>query len=289
MPGIEAKDFASPDESVTFDHGRVDLVNIGALPIGREVLEPGFRWSTHVQPIVGTDWCEFHHVTYLLSGRFHIAMRDGESRELTAGQAMDVAPGHDAWVVGNEPVVLIDFHGFVGWAKAPEPGERVLSTILFTDIVDSTAAAERLGDKAWERLLAAHHEDARSLLGLHRGREVKMTGDGFLMTFEAPARAIAYALAMTSAAKKLGLEIRAGIHTGEVEVSSGDLRGLAVHLAARIMAVAEPSSVFVSETCRELASGSTVEFVDRGRHAFKGISGERLVFEARVRGSVVPA
>ena len=288
MSGIEAKDFAEPDETVTFDHGRADLVKIGSLAIGREVLEPGWRWSTHVKPIVGTEWCEFHHVTYLLSGRLHVVARDGESRELTGGEVMDLAPGHDAWVVGEEPVVTIDFQGIVGWAKAPEPGERVLTTILFTDIVASTAAAERLGDKAWERLLAAHHEDVRSLLELHRGREVKTTGDGFLATFDAPAHAIACALAITSASKKLGIEIRAGIHTGEVEISSGDLRGVAVHLAARIMDVAEPGSVFVSETCRELASGSRVHFLDRGSHAFKGISGERLVFEARERVGTVP-
>ena len=288
MSGIEAKDFAEPDETVAFDHGRADLVKIGSLAIGREVLEPGWRWSTHVKPIVGTEWCEFHHVTYLLSGRLHVVARDGESRELTGGEVMDLAPGHDAWVVGEEPVVTIDFQGIVGWAKAPEPGERVLTTILFTDIVASTAAAERLGDKAWERLLAAHHEDVRSLLELHRGREVKTTGDGFLATFDAPAHAITCALAIASASKKLGIEIRAGIHTGEVEVSSGDLRGVAVHLAARIMDVAEPGSVFVSETCRELASGSGVRFLDRGSHAFKGISGERLVFEARERVGTVP-
>jgi len=288
MSGIEAKDFAEPDETVAFDHGRADLVKIGSLAIGREILEPGWRWSTHVKPIVGTEWCEFHHVTYLLSGRLHVVARDGESRELTGGEVMDLAPGHDAWVVGEEPVVTIDFQGIVGWAKAPEPGERVLTTILFTDIVASTAAAERLGDKAWERLLAAHHEDVRSLLELHRGREVKTTGDGFLATFDAPAHAITCALAIASASKKLGIEIRAGIHTGEVEVSSGDLRGVAVHLAARIMDVAEPGSVFVSETCRELASGSGVRFLDRGSHAFKGISGERLVFEARERVGTVP-
>jgi class 3 adenylate cyclase len=178
---------------------------------------------------------------------------------------------------------MIDFQGVVGWAKAPEPGERVLTTILFTDIVASTATAERLGDKEWRHLLASHGEDVQGLLELHRGREVKMTGDGFLATFDAPARAITFALELASAAGKLGIEIRAGLHTGEVEVVSGDLRGVAVHLASRIMGAAEPGTVFVSATSRELASGTGLEFVDRGSHQFKGIDGPRQVYEARRR------
>jgi class 3 adenylate cyclase len=183
--------------------------------------------------------------------------------------------------VGDEPVVLIDFQGIVGFGKPPEPGERVLTTILFTDIVASTEAAERLGDKAWERLLDSHYEDVLSLLASHRGREVKATGDGFLATFDAPGHAIGCALAIVASARKLDIEIRAGVHTGEVEASSGDLRGVAVHLAARIMASAEPGTVLVSATTRELTTGSPVVFTDLGIHSFKGIRGERQVYEAR--------
>jgi class 3 adenylate cyclase len=121
------------------------------------------------------------------------------------------------------------------------------------------------------------------MLELHRGREVKTTGDGFLATFDAPARAIACALAIAGASRKLGIEIRAGVHTGEVEISDGDLGGVAVHLAARIMAAAGPGEVFVSATSRELASGAGVEFVDRGSRLFKGMTEQRQIYEVRPR------
>jgi class 3 adenylate cyclase len=282
MP-VEAKTFEQPDETVTFDHGRVHIVTVGSMTIGHEVVEPGWRWSEHVKPIVGTEWCEFHHAMYVLSGRMRVVMRDGETHDIVAGQVVDVTPGHDAWVVGDEPVTSIDIQGVTGWARAPEPGERVLTTVLFTDIVGSTLAAERLGDAAWRRLLATHHEDARTLLAHHRGRLVNTTGDGFVATFDAPARAIRCAVDLAAAADRLGIAIRAGVHTGEVEFADDDLRGLAVHLAARIMAAADPGTTFTSGTTRELAIGAGIEFVDRGTREFKGISGERPVYEARLQ------
>ena len=281
MP-VEAKTFEQPDETVTFERGRVQVVTVGSMTIGYEVAEPGWRWSEHVKPIVGTEWCEFHHAMYVLSGRMRVVMRDGEERDVVRGEVVDIPPGHDAWVVGDEPVTSIDLQGVVGWARAPEPGERVLTTVLFTDIVDSTVVAERLGDAAWRRLLATHQEDARSLLAHHRGRLVNTTGDGFVATFDAPARAVRCALDLAAAADRLGMAIRAGVHTGEVEFADGDLRGLAVHLAARIMSAADPGGIFVSGTARELAIGAGIEFVDRGVREFKGISGERQVYEARL-------
>ena len=281
MP-IEAKTFDEPDETVTFDHGRVHIVTVGSMTIGHEVAEPGWRWSEAVKPIVGTEWCEFHHAMYVLSGRMRVLMRDGESRDLVAGDVVDISPGHDAWVVGDEPVASIDLQGVVGWARAPEPGERVLTTVLFTDMVGSTQEAERLGDAAWKRLLATHQEDARSLLGHHRGRLVNTTGDGMVATFDAPARAVRCALALAAAAERLGIALRAGIHTGEVEFVNDDVRGLAVHLAARIMEAADPGTAFVSGTTRELTIGAGIDFLDRGSRTLKGISEERAVFEARV-------
>ena len=282
MP-VEAKTFEQPDETVTFERGRVQVVTVGSMTIGHEVAEPGWRWSEHVKPIVGTEWCEFHHAMYVLSGRMRVLMRDGETHDVVAGQVVDITPGHDAWVVGDEPVTSIDLQGVVGWARAPEPGERVLSSVLFTDIVDSTRAAERLGDAAWKRVLATHQEDARSLLAHHRGRLVNTTGDGFVATFDAPARAIRCAMDLAAAADRLGIAIRAGVHTGEVEFAGEDLRGLAVHLAARIMGAADPGTTFVSGTTRELAIGAGIEFVDRGMRAFKGINEERPVYEARLQ------
>jgi class 3 adenylate cyclase len=284
MMSVEAKSFDIPDETVTFDHGYVQLVTVGTITIGREIMEPGWRWSKHVKPIAGTEWCEFHHVMYILAGRTRVLMRDGETFDVAAGQVVDISPGHDAWVVGDEPVTSIDIQGVVGFARAPDPGDRVLTTVLFTDIVASTVTAERLGDVAWKRLLATHQEDVRALIDHHRGRLVKTTGDGFVATFDAPARAIRCALGLASVTRKLGIEIHAGVHTGEVEFVDGDLQGLAVHLAARIMDAAAPGTTFVSATTRELSIGSGIEFVDRGRRALKGISGERSVYEARLAG-----
>jgi class 3 adenylate cyclase len=279
---VEAKSLDEPDETVTFDHGSVDLVTVGSVTVGREREQPGWRWSTHVKPIVGTEWCEFHHVLYVVSGRMRVTTHDGQAFDIGAGQVVDVSPGHDAWVLGDEPVEALDFQGVVGWAKAPEPGERVLTTVLFADIVGSTVTAQRLGDAAWKRLLATHQEDVRALLGHHRGRLVDTTGDGFLATFDAPARAIRCAIGIGDAARRIGIEIRAGVHTGEVEFADGDLRGLAVHLAARIMDTAAPGTVFVSGTTRELTIGAGIEFLDRGSREFKGISGERPIYEARL-------
>ena len=285
MAGVEARSFQEADETITFDHGHIDLVKVSSLAIGREVLDPGWRWSVHVKPIVGTERCEFHHVLFLLEGRMSVETRDREIREIGAGSVVDVAPGHDAWVVGDQPVVSIDFQGVVGWAKPPEPGDRVLTTLLFTDIVGSTVLAERIGDRRWKALLAAHNEAVRGLLEMHRGHEIGTTGDGFLATFDAPARAIECALAISTTSEELGVEVRAGVHTGEVEVYQGDLHGVSVHLAARIMAAAGPGEVFVSGTSMELASGAGVEFFDRGSHELKGIRGPRPLYEARRRGA----
>ena len=283
MP-VVAKTFEQPDETVTFERGRVHIVTVGSMTIGHEVAEPGWRWSQHVKPIVGTEWCEFHHAMYVLTGRMRVLMRDGETHDIGAGQVVDITPGHDAWVLGDEAVTSIDLQGVVGWARAPEPGERILTTVLFTDIVDSTRVAERLGDAAWKRVLSTHQEDAQSLLAHHRGRLVNTTGDGFVATFDAPARAVRCAIDLAAAGDRLGIVIRAGVHTGEVEFADDDVRGLAVHLAARIMGAADPGTTFVSGTTRELVIGANLEFVARGTREFKGISGERAVYEARLQG-----
>ncbi|MEK6719429.1 MAG: adenylate/guanylate cyclase domain-containing protein [Chloroflexota bacterium] len=282
------KSHRAPDETVRFERGFSELVTVGPLTISREVLEPGWRWSTHVKPIVRTERCEFHHVALVISGRMAIESRDGELREVGAGDVYDVAPGHDAWVVGDEPFVEATFQGIAGWAKAPDAGERILTTMLFTDIIGSTVLAERLGDRPWKQLLTSHREDVRSLLERHRGREIDTTGDGFLAIFDGPARAIACALAIHASARNLGIETRAGIHTGEVELADRDIRGLAVHLAARIMDAAGPGEVFVSSTSRELASGAGVEFLDRGTRLLKGISGERQLYEVRTSDGATP-
>ena len=280
MP-IEVKAFDTPDEVIDFGLGRIAVINVGRMSIGLETSQPGFRWSVHVRPVVGTEWCEFHHAIYLLSGRLRLQVRSGEERDILAGEVVDVPPGHDIWVIGDTPAVSIDFQRGVEWTRAPAPGDRVLATVLFTDIFESTQLAERLGDRQWKHLLATHHDDIRELLDQHRGRLVDTAGDGILATFDAPARAIRCAMAIGAAAKRLGVEIRAGVHTGEVEVAGEALRGVAVHLAARLMSAADPGTVFVSATTRDLTIGAGLDFLDRGTRALKGISGEWRIFEVR--------
>jgi class 3 adenylate cyclase len=280
MAGIVIRNFADAEERVTFDGGHVDLVTASSLALGRELLEPGWRWSTHVKPSVGTERCEFHHVSIVLEGRIGYESRDGELAEAGPGDVADIAPGHDSWVIGEASAVLIDVQGVLGWAKAPEVGDRFLTTLLFTDIVGSTEMAERLGDRGWTQLLTSHDGAVRGLLDMYRGRAAGTTGDGLVATFDAPAQAIRCALAIAAASDSLGVQDRIGVHTGEVEIADRELRGLAVHLAARIMAAAGPGEVFVSATVRELASGAGIDFEDRGSFDLKGFAGARQLYRA---------
>jgi class 3 adenylate cyclase len=161
--------------------------------------------------------------------------------------------------------------------RSDEP-ERILATLLFTDIVGSTQHAERMGDAAWRSLLGEHDALVRQELGAHRGREVNTSGDGFLARFDSPAMAIRCAKAIRDGLTRMHLEIRAGIHTGECEVQGTNLSGIAVHVASRIMSLAEPNEIVTSQTVRDLASGSGVRFSLRGRHSLKGIEGEWDLF-----------
>ena len=156
--------------------------------------------------------------------------------------------------------------------------ERTLATILFTDIVDSTATVERVGDAAWRTMLLDHNDQMRAQLDRFRGREITTTGDGFVAVFDGAARSVRCAAAMRAAAEGLGLPIRAGLHTGEVELTGGNARGVAVHAAARVAALAGPGQILVSSTTHDLLEGSVLQFVDRGRHTLKGLDGERQVF-----------
>lgn len=278
MSEVIKKNFDSPDARDEVPLGLVELVTIGSINVGRETLHPGWRWSTHVRPIVGTERCEFHHIGIQLSGRWIVETRDGMQTEIAPGDVYDIPPGHDSWVIGDEPAVNVDFQGVAGWALPPAPGQRQLATVLFTDIADSTSVAERMGDRRWAMLLAQHTEDVRVLLITHHGREVKNTGDGFLATFDRPAAAVQAAAAITQSAHRLGLGVRAGVHTGEVELAGDDLRGVAVHLAARVMERAHPGEVLVSATTRELVSGTDLGFAERGTFELKGITGARTLY-----------
>jgi uncharacterized protein (TIGR00369 family) len=161
--------------------------------------------------------------------------------------------------------------------RLSEP-ERMLATVLFTDLVGSTQRAEQLGDDRWRQLLQEHNDVVRRQLQVFKGREVKSVGDGFLATFESPARAIQCARAIRDGVKQLGFQLRTGIHTGECEVIGADIAGIAVHIASRVLTVAGPGEILVSSTVRELVTGSGLRFTDHGRHSLKGIEGDWQLF-----------
>ncbi|MEH2539480.1 MULTISPECIES: adenylate/guanylate cyclase domain-containing protein [unclassified Bradyrhizobium] len=190
-------------------------------------------------------------------------------------------PGNDhlLWVGNTERVVDEVEEFLTGSRHIPEP-DRVLATVLFTDIVGSTKRAEAIGDRAWHDLLDRHNEIVRREILHHRGREVKTTGDGFLITFDGPARSIRCSLAITEAVEDLGLQVRAGLHTGEIEMTDNDLSGIAVHIASRIAAMAQPGQVLVSSTVRDLVAGSNIRFRDEGSHRLKGLEESVRLFAA---------
>jgi class 3 adenylate cyclase len=186
---------------------------------------------------------------------------------------------HFPWV-GGSVAVLDEVEEFLtGVRHGPEP-DRVLATVMFTDIVGSTELAAKLGDRRWRNVLDRFYEETRKYLGIFRGREVDTAGDGFFATFDGPARGIRCALAIRDALTDLEISIRAGLHTGECEVLGDKVSGIAVHLGARVASRAEANEVLVSTTVKDLVAGSGLEFVDRGAHALKGIPGEWRLFAA---------
>ena len=268
---FQRKSLDAPDELRRFPKGTGQVVHVGSLTIGRGILEPGWRWSTYMKPIHGTSSCQVHHLSVLLAGRFHVEMDDGEAAEFGPGDVFDIPPGHDAWVVGEESVVLVDVFGNAGAMGVPGERERLVTTLLMSDIVDSTRAAERLGDAAWKQLLADHNRIVRTQFDRFRGREVNTTGDGFLATFGSAAEALRSATAIRDGLSGLGIEVRIGIHTGEIDVLPSDIGGVAVHAVSRIMALGQPSEIIVSSVTRGLVEGSGLEFEERGRHQVKGL------------------
>jgi len=181
---------------------------------------------------------------------------------------------HFHWYARADPIVQ-EVGRFLAQIRDEEASfDRVLATVLFTDIVGSTALAAQLGDRRWRELAEQHHATVRTLLARYRGSELDTAGDGFFASFDGPARAVRCAVAITDAVRGLGIEIRAGLHTGEVERLDGKVGGLAVNIGARVATLAAPSEVLVSQTVRDLMVGSDLVFEDRGLHAFKGVPGE---------------
>jgi len=279
MARLQRKRFSDPDDVRSIPNGRIDVVELDDRVVGRMTYEPGWRWSTDIKPIAGTDSCQFHHVGVTLSGRLRVQMPDGTELEVGPGDVFEIPPGHDAWVVGDEPWVSVDFEAMRAYGRTePTGGRRALFSILFTDIVDSTALAVAHGPAGWRDLVSQHNELSERVIDRHGGRLVKTTGDGVIALFDSAERAVRGGADLGDALRTIELRIRAGVHTGEVELAQSDVRGVAVHTAARIMALADGDEIWVSATTRELVDGTGLEFEDRGRRELKGIPGERQLF-----------
>jgi class 3 adenylate cyclase len=193
------------------------------------------------------------------------------ARQIPNAKYVEV-PGSDhlLWT-GNTERVLDEVEEFLTGSRSAVESDRVLATVLFTDIVNSTKRAETIGDRAWHDVLDRHNAVVRREILRHRGHEVRTMGDGFLATFDGPARSIRCALAINEGIEALGLQVRAGLHTGEVEIADDDLSGIAVHIASRVATMAQPGQVLVSNTVRDLVAGSNIRFHDEGCHALKGL------------------
>ena len=279
MPRLRCKSFSDPDEVRRLSNARAEVIRLGETTVARSHWSPGWRWSVDLAPTMATESCQVHHLGHSISGVLHVLTDDGESLDIPPDSIFEIPPGHDAWVVGDEPWVTLEWTSAHLVGMGPESaGERVVVTVLFTDIVDSTAMVQRMGDSVWMDLLRRHNLSLREDLNRFRGREVSTTGDGFLAVFDGASRAVRCAVAMTRSAEDLGLRIRVAIHTGEIDFVAGDVRGIAVHTAARMMSLAGANEVVVSSTTRDLIEGSGLVLEDAGVHELKGLPGPRQAF-----------
>ena len=278
MARLQRKSTASPEQVRHFPHGHVEVTSLDEFVVSRIFSEPGWRWSVDVKPIAQTPSCQLRHLGVALGGRIRVRADDGTEAVISAGDAYEIPPGHDAWVEGDEAWDTYEFTSGRVFAVAPEEEDRRVATLLFTDIVDSTGELQRLGDRRWREVLLAHNERIRAALDRFRGEEITTTGDGFFAVFDSARRAIRCAIAIRMAVADLGIQVRQGIHTGEVEFVGGNVRGLAVHLAARIMAVAGPGEVVVGATTMQLAGSAELPFASIGVHVLKGIDGSYELF-----------
>src|ERR1700761_2617615 len=226
---------------------------------------------TDVTPALGS----IQAPTLILRRRGDRHVTEGHARQLAErirqARLVEFDGDDHGWFAGDTENVLNEIESFLTGGRSFSPANRVLSTVLFTDIVGSTERAAILGDQAWTTALAAHNRVVERHVAESRGAVVKFTGDGALATFDGPARAIKCALAIRDALKDVGLVIRAGLHSGEVEIVDNDVQGIAVHIAARIMALAAPGEVLVSGAIPPLVLGSRIAFANRGSHKLKGV------------------
>jgi pimeloyl-ACP methyl ester carboxylesterase len=224
----------------------------------------------HVVPSINTPTLIVHRTD---DGVCHVENARWLARNIPGAQYVEL-PGadHVPWIDGDD--LMEEVREFLTGVREPEEPDRVLATVLFTDLVGSTKRAQELGDRRWKETLERHNEIVRRDLARFRGREVDTAGDGFFATFDGPARAIRCARSIVDGVRGVGLDVRAGLHTGEVELAGESLRGIAVHTGARVAARADAGEVLVSQTVKDLVAGSGIEFEDRGAHELKGVPGE---------------
>ncbi len=277
-PPAGPKNLGEPDEVVRFPGYTEYIVEIGDLTIARVIQDPGWVYSRDMATIDEGRWCEAHHVGVTVSGRQGVVLRDGSRLEFGPDDVYDIPPGHDGYTIGDEPAVMIEWSGPRTFGGRSSSRSRVLTTLLFTDLVGSTETLARIGDAAWRDVLSRHYEANRAVIERHGGREIDTTGDGMLAMFSAPAPAVRCAGGLRSSAFKEALHVRVGVHVGEVELVGGQVRGLAVHEAARIMAAAGSDEILVSEAVRLFAGASGLTFVDRGEHELKGLPEPHRLF-----------
>jgi class 3 adenylate cyclase len=200
-------------------------------------------------------------------------------------------PGIDHWApnIGDIDGLVDEIEQFLTGSRAQTEPDRVLATVMFTDIVDSTKRAAALGDRDWRRLLDRHNDAVRQEIERFRGRAVKNLGDGFLATFDGPARAVRCAAAIADRLRPLGIQVRSGLHTGEIELTPDDVAGIAVHIAARVAETADSGEVLVSSTVRDLVAGSGLRFGDRGSHVLRGFPEPLRLFAAELSATFRPS
>ena len=226
----------------------------------RDVL-PSIRAPTLVLHRTEDSFLKVEHSRYIAS-------------KIPGARYVELEGGDNMFSIGDSDALLGEIEEFLTGTRHEREPDRMLATVMFTDICDSTRKAAEMGDRGWRFLLERHDALFRQALERHRGREVKRTGDGFLATFDGPARAIRCAASVAESMGSLGLQVRAGLHTGELEVMDGDLGGLTVHIASRVMNCAGPNEVLVSGTVKDLVVGSGIDFQDRGQHELRGVPGE---------------
>ncbi len=236
---------------------------------------------TSILPTVQVPTLVLHRRT---DAQVPIALGSKLAAQISGAKFIEYPDGDHAFWTGDNDALIGDIEEFVTGHRESSSTEleRILATVLFTDIVDSTRSAAQMGDQRWRQLLDNHDHLARQMVEKHRGILVKNTGDGILATFDGPGRAVRCALAFGTAAMQIGLPLRAGLHTGEIEIRGRDIGGIAVHAAARVMAQSQSSEVLVSRVVTDLVAGAGLKFAERGSHELKGLPGRWDLFAASV-------